>query len=649
MKKTSLAWGLVALCFLMFSPRLFAQDIIKSINKGNAAEVKQFLEQGVSPNLNWRETEYILSLSLENKSMDVVKLLASANGIQINKWNILKQPELSWKYTYLMKAIPKFDQVKLLVEHGANIDLQDDQLDWQGKSHESGGRTPLMMAIGQEKFSYPEVAKYLLDKGANVNLESRGGYTALIVGVHNAEIIKILIGKGAAIDHRTKGGETALMYAALKYPESVKLLIDNGANILIRQSTFKVSPNALDYAAKNGNIEAGKLLLAKAESIGKKSEVISSSLHWAVIAGQVDMAKYLLDEGAIVEGTDDGKTTPLMETSKLEMVQLLVKRGANVNAQNGYAYTPINKAISNFLPPDSKEGDCIKILNLLLDKGATVDTQDGSGKTPLMQAVQKVASLKIILEKASNINAQNKNGETALMLAVRGGFLKTFLFMPVVGPFKDAAKLLINKGADLNLQDVNGKTALMHAAGAVDAVGDDYNLYKEMVELLLEKGASIDQADKEGNTALYWAQRYNRTKICELLVSKGAKPAKKYDKLADKTNVKLGLVGTWEKYFTQEGVTYTTQVILGADYTYSKAINVPKSAPIPDGNGFNRYELRDGRLYLFNNSSTNGVVEYRFEGKDLVMNGEKYVKAGGKAAGKPTAKTAGKAKGKAKK
>jgi len=48
---------------------------------------------------------------------------------------------------------------------------------------------------------------------------------------------------------------------------------------------------------------------------------------------------------------------------------------------------------------------------------------------------------------------------------------------------------------------------------------------------------------------------------------------------------------------------------------------------IPDGAGYNSYELRDGRIWLFNNLGTNAVIEFRFEGSTLILNGEKYTKA----------------------
>lgn len=58
----------------------------------------------------------------------------------------------------------------------------------------------------------------------------------------------------------------------------------------------------------------------------------------------------------------------------------------------------------------------------------------------------------------------------------------------------------------------------------------------------------------------------------------------------------------------------TNKVVFKADWTYSKVM-ITSGQTIPDGGGYNTYDLRDGRIWLFNNLGTNAVVEFRFEGK----------------------------------
>ena len=638
---------ILALLVLVLSFQLSAQNIVTSVQNLKIDEVKALLAKGVSPNTkNGKMT--ILGDAIQNYNLinenkkkaklvapasEMITLLVNAKGINLNEWNIYVQPEVSWKYTALMNSIAFPEIVKLLLDKGALIDLQDDWLKWDGKLHEMGGNTALMLAIGDPQKTYTETAKILIERGAKIDLQNRMYETALMQAVHNTEIAKILIDKGAKIDIQDIGGETALMKAAGKYTDVVKMLLDKGANIVVRQQAkYDFSQNALDYAAKEGNIPAAKLILAKAKSLGVKDEVIRVSLHWAVSNNQVEMAKYLLDEGAKIEGDDrTAGYTPLMETSNLEMVKLLVSRGANVNAKNFMNYTPLHKAIFNFTDPKNNEKDCESILSLLLDKGANIDAQDKSGVTPLMGAVQKITAVKMLLAKGANVNIQNANGETALMYAVKGGLQKVVFLTPVIGCFTESIKELIAKGADLNIQDKWGKTALMHAAGAVNAQGDKYSSYTETLQLLLDKGAKLEAADKEGHTALFWAHRFNRTQSAELLLSKGANPAQKYDRKADKSNIKAGIVGTWtsttkvDVAVTRQSFTIVTKVVFNADWSYSKTTTT-SGQTTPDGGGYTSYDLRDGRIWLNNKMGIPAVLEYRLEGSTLILNGEKYTK-----------------------
>ena len=601
--------------------RIFAQDIETASRKGNIEDLKICLSKGADPNYKW-DKETILSHAFNDKTLEMPKLLINTKGIRINEWNLRPAPEVTWKFTALMRAVEYPEMVKLLLDKGALIDLQDEWLQWDGKPSEHGGNTALMLSVKH----YTGSTKILLDRGAKINVQNRRGETALMLSVSNTETAKLLIDKGASLDIQTLGGETALMYAAGKYTDVVKLLLDKGADILIRQSTYKVSPNAMDYAARHGNIEAAKLILAKAISLGVKDEILYSAVHWAVIADQVEMVKYLLDQGANIEGNDDlGGYTPLMNSSLFEMVDLLVKRGANVNAKNKFNYTPLHKAVFNFVEGKRKEKDCKKILNLLISNGANLNAQDNNGNTPLMTAIQKTAPAKILIAKGADVNLANKNKETPLMLAAKGGLLKVVLVVPVIGPFAEACKLLIAKGADVNAQDVFGKTALMHAASAAHAQGDSYSSYTGLLSLLIGKGAKLEIEDKDGHTALYWAQRFNRAKSADLLIAKGANAAKKYDRAADKSNVKAGIVGTWENKTIAGKVSIITRVVFNANWTYSKVM-ISGGQTVPDGGGYVTYDLIDGRIWVYNKIPTSAVFEYRFEGNALILNGVKFTK-----------------------
>ncbi len=110
--------------------------------------------------------------------------------------------------------------IKKLLAEGRNINETD-----------SNGATPLMYAIWNKK---PDVAKYLIESGANINAQDNFG-NALIYAIQykQHELITILIDKGADIESRNFLGETALVYAVLGAADfdAAKMLIKRGANI----------------------------------------------------------------------------------------------------------------------------------------------------------------------------------------------------------------------------------------------------------------------------------------------------------------------------------------------------------------------------------------------------------------------------------
>jgi len=66
-----------------------------------------------------------------------------------------------------------------------------------------------------------------------------------------------------------------------------------------------------------------------------------------------------------------------------EVVELLIAKGADVNAKDKYGKIPLHRAC-----------ECEKeIAELLLDKGADVNAKDNDGETPLDQAEGEIANL----------------------------------------------------------------------------------------------------------------------------------------------------------------------------------------------------------------------------------------------------------------
>lgn len=78
------------------------------------------------------------------------------------------------------------------------------------------GRTPLMEVVLEKRL---DLAKLLLDHGANPNLADHEGFTALhfAAQAHLPELTQLLIDKGAAVDARNHHGDTPLFRALSNY------------------------------------------------------------------------------------------------------------------------------------------------------------------------------------------------------------------------------------------------------------------------------------------------------------------------------------------------------------------------------------------------------------------------------------------------
>ena len=125
---------------------------------------------------------------------------------------------------------------KLLIDKGANVDIQNNDKD-----------TALICAARNNN---TEIAKLLIDKGANVNLETYDKDTALICAARNkeknTEIAKLLIAKGANVNAKNiSGGYTALMMSIYSSNDAlVIILIDNEASLNVNN---QLGQNALWY------------------------------------------------------------------------------------------------------------------------------------------------------------------------------------------------------------------------------------------------------------------------------------------------------------------------------------------------------------------------------------------------------------------
>ncbi|KAK7219748.1 hypothetical protein V2G26_007751 [Clonostachys chloroleuca] len=159
------------------------------------------------------------------------------------------------------------------------------------------------------------------------------------------------------------------------------------------------------------------------------------------------------------------------------IVQLLVEKGADINAQGG--------EYGNALQAASQEGH-ETIVQLLVEKGADINAQGGVYGNALQAASQggHETIVQLLVEKGADINAQGGVYGNALQAASQGGH-------------ETIVQLLVEKGAGINAQGGVYGNALQAAS-----LGG----HKTIVQLLVEKGASQEghkQLPVEGGAGDY--------------------------------------------------------------------------------------------------------------------------------------------------
>ena len=196
-------------------------------------------------------------------------------------------------------------------------------------------------------------------------------------------------------------------------------------------------------------------------------------LQLAAAKGQLVVAKYLLDHGAKVNGRNRHRTAlyAATENGHKAMVELLLARGADVNADN-----PLYRAVSKGFS---------EVAEVLLANKADVNLGGNNNEPPLAAAAWtgNTELVQSLIRHGADVNAQDMNGETPLDFTADANQT-------------NAAKILIAAKANIESRTKVGDTPLHKAASAGNA---------GMVSLLLDAGASVDATNNNGATPLLLA------------------------------------------------------------------------------------------------------------------------------------------------
>jgi uncharacterized protein len=414
--------------------------------------------------------------------------------------------------------------VDLLLRAGARTDVADDT-----------GVTPLYLACLNRQGALVE---RLLQSRANPNTALVSGETALMTCARTGEAagVKALLARGASVNAKEPGhDQTALMWAAAQgHPEAVDALLRGGADVHARSRSYiqtvtsevtqragreelnydvpRGGSTAILFAARSGNAESARLLIAAGADVNDTLPDGASALVVAAHSGNSGVAKMLLETGADANAAAVGYTAlhAAVLRSDLDLVKALLAHNANPNAQMTKG-TPVRRNSQDFELPKTLIGATpyllaakfveADIMRVLAAAGADTRLPMKDGATPLLAAVgmginppaqdekrgtdrrglaildggkvepdtQVLEAVSAALALGSDINAANPAGDTAVHIAALQGY-------------GEVVKLLASQGADLNVRNAKGLTPLGVVATRAGREG--------MVDLLRSLGAS---------------------------------------------------------------------------------------------------------------------------------------------------------------
>ena len=405
--------------------------------------------------------------------------------------------------TALMAASEKGHKevVELLLAKGADVNAKA-----------NAGWTALMYA---SQNGDKEVVELLLAKGADVNAKNNHGGTAWMVASSHGhkEIAELIRVKGANVNALMQDEINAkgdLINAAGEGDlSSVKALLDDKADVNAKNNH---GGTALMAASSHGHKEIVELLLAKGADVNYKTDRGYTALTSASYNGHKEVVELLLDKGAVNRGA---ALVIASQNGHKEVVELLLAKGADVNA-TASAYFGIKNgttAFMNALPIEDKGATWSKfgatalifsshngyldVVQLLLDKGANVNATMSNGATALIYASQNGHKevVQALIDKGSDLNHKMSDGSTALMLACERGYVETVIF-------------LYQMGADTTVPEdkieINGR--LQHLLGDYFLAIDQYDKARNSYQKAQDFYTQTAKAYKGDVTKIAWAQ-----------------------------------------------------------------------------------------------------------------------------------------------
>lgn len=381
---------------------------------GDARLVKMLLDAGAKPNAGNADGETAFMLAIKTGELAVVEAMLAA-GADVNA------VETFHHQTPLMYAAtaPKNgpEITKLLLAKDANVKVRSTYIDWpsqitsepRAQYRPTGGLTALLYAVRAGCYGCVDA---ILKAGADVNLPTPEGVSPLMIAIDNEhdDIAKLLLDSGANPHTWDWWGRTALYIAVER--RAVAFEASRGGRGGRAGAQAPATPggmlliNALLELGVNPSPELNQHRPSRGGNSGRFSESQLSTgatpLFRAAQANDIDAMRALLVKGANANvnamgftpfliaagvgpgGRGAGPGNPAPNTAVMD---LMLEKGANINAQVTGTKTysmRVSRAPSNNEGQSALHaavlGGRTEMVKYLLSKGIDTELRDANGK-----------------------------------------------------------------------------------------------------------------------------------------------------------------------------------------------------------------------------------------------------------------------------
>jgi ankyrin repeat protein len=366
---------------------------------GSAGMIERLLKAGADANATVTEGETALMTASRTGNPEAVKVLVDHGATLDAKESWHGETALMWA-----AAEGHPEVVRLLVEHGATVNIRSNTNVWARQTTSEprekwlplGDLSPLMFAARQ---GCMECVKILVDAKAHINAVDPDGISVTLLAIINGhyDVAAYLVNKGAEVNLADRTGRTAL-YSAVDFhtpPQS-----------------NRPAPKELDSSV--ASLDLIKDLLAH-----------GANVNAALKTQQPYRTK--LDRGDDTMLTTG--TTPLLRAAKagdVEVVRLLIEKGADPKLATRSGINSVMAAAGLGTKEEDTTGrhkteaEAIQVIELCLKAGADVNAVDSRGESALYGAAYKGSDqiVKFLAEHGANLSQKDKQGKTALDAAI---------------------------------------------------------------------------------------------------------------------------------------------------------------------------------------------------------------------------------------